>query len=165
MTWLIHMCDMTYLYVWHDAFMCDMTHSYAWHDAFICTGLYLCTKQKCRDLSVAKVFVWTQNYKFENFMQCQWSEEKFLEGSVRHQIRLCLWNKCQIINFFLSQLASYRHMLARELQYQLQVWNIWFFSQISWYWLLIPYNSFMHSIVARQLHEYRVHFQVLVSIA
>jgi len=42
--WLIHMCDMTHSYVWHDAFicvtwlihMCDMTHSYVWHDAFIC---------------------------------------------------------------------------------------------------------------------------------
>jgi len=43
-TWLIHMCDMTYSYVWHDSFicvtchihMCDMTHSYMWHDSFIC---------------------------------------------------------------------------------------------------------------------------------
>ena len=38
-TWLIHMCDMTHSYVWHDSFicvtwlvhMCDMTHSYVWH--------------------------------------------------------------------------------------------------------------------------------------
>jgi len=43
-TWLIHTCDMTHLYVWHDSFirvtwlihMCDMTHSYVWHDSFIC---------------------------------------------------------------------------------------------------------------------------------
>jgi len=36
----IHMCDMTYSYVWHDVFicvtwrihMCDMTYSYVWHD-------------------------------------------------------------------------------------------------------------------------------------
>ena len=56
--WLIHMCDMTHPYVWHDAFicvtwiihmcdttclymewlihMCDMTHSYVQHDSFIC---------------------------------------------------------------------------------------------------------------------------------
>ena len=27
-TWLIHMCDMTHSYVWHDSFICDMTHSY-----------------------------------------------------------------------------------------------------------------------------------------
>jgi len=61
---LIHMCDMTHSYVWHDSFicvtwlihmcdmthsyslsatssaiclihMCDMTHSYVWHDSFI----------------------------------------------------------------------------------------------------------------------------------
>ena len=49
-TWLIHMCDMTHSYVWHNSFicvtwlihvawpihMCDMTHSYVWHDSFIC---------------------------------------------------------------------------------------------------------------------------------
>jgi len=48
-TWAIHTCDMTHLYMWHDAFIhmtwhidtrdllrdtytCDMTHSYIWHD-------------------------------------------------------------------------------------------------------------------------------------
>ena len=35
-TWLIHMCDITHAYVWHDSFICDMTHSYVWHDSFIC---------------------------------------------------------------------------------------------------------------------------------
>jgi len=64
-TWLIHMCDMTHSYVWHDSFICDMTHwlrdmthwcvrydssiyviwlihmyamteSYMWRDPFIC---------------------------------------------------------------------------------------------------------------------------------
>jgi len=40
--WLIHMCDMTHSYVWHDSFICAMTHSYVpWlihmcHDSFIC---------------------------------------------------------------------------------------------------------------------------------
>jgi len=29
------------------------------------------------------------NSKFENFMEVEWSEEKFLEGSVCHQARLC----------------------------------------------------------------------------
>jgi len=51
-TWLIHICDMTHIYVWHDSFicvtwlihmcvtrhihMCEMTHIYVWHDSFIC---------------------------------------------------------------------------------------------------------------------------------
>jgi len=42
--WLIHMCDMTHSYMWHDSFICvawlihicDMTHSFEWHDSFIC---------------------------------------------------------------------------------------------------------------------------------
>jgi len=32
---LIHMCDMTHLWVWYDSFMCDMTHSWVWHDSFM----------------------------------------------------------------------------------------------------------------------------------
>ena len=43
LTWLLHMCDMTQSYVWHDSFicvtwllhMCDMTQSYVWHGSFI----------------------------------------------------------------------------------------------------------------------------------
>jgi len=43
-TWLIHMCDVTHSYMWHDSFVrvtwrirtCDMTTSYVWHDVFIC---------------------------------------------------------------------------------------------------------------------------------
>jgi len=43
-TWLVHMCDMTRSYVWHDSIicvtwlvhMCHMTRSYVWHDSFIC---------------------------------------------------------------------------------------------------------------------------------
>jgi len=42
-TWLIHMCDMTHSYVWHDSFicvtwlihMCNMTDSYVRRDSFI----------------------------------------------------------------------------------------------------------------------------------
>ena len=43
----------------------------------IFTGLHLCTKQNLRNFFVAKVFFWTQNFKFQNFMQTEWSEEKF----------------------------------------------------------------------------------------
>ena len=43
-TWRIHICDMTFLCVWHDSFMCltwlihvsDMTHSCVWRDSFMC---------------------------------------------------------------------------------------------------------------------------------
>jgi len=43
MTWLIHTCDMTNSYVWHNScihmtwvmYTCDMTHANVWHDSFI----------------------------------------------------------------------------------------------------------------------------------
>ena len=94
-TWPIRMWDMTPSYVRHDSFVCetwqircqlwlvhmwDMAHSCMKHDPFICTGLNLCTKQNFRDFFVAKVFSWTQNFIFENFMQCELSEEKSLQG-------------------------------------------------------------------------------------
>jgi len=47
-------------------------------------------------------------------MHTELSEEKFLEGSVGHQTRLCFWDNCQMTDLLLTQLASYRHMLARE---------------------------------------------------
>ena len=56
------------------------------------TGLNLRTKQNFRDFSVAKVFFWTQNFKSKNFMDSEWSEEKFLKGIVGHQMKLCFWN-------------------------------------------------------------------------
>jgi len=42
-TWLIHTCDVTHSYMWHDSIICvkwlihicDMTHSYVWCDSFI----------------------------------------------------------------------------------------------------------------------------------
>ena len=54
-------------------------------------------------------------------MQSEWSEVKFLEGIVGHQTRLCFWNKCQMTDHLLTQLASYRHMLAREFKYSREV--------------------------------------------
>ena len=33
--WLIHMCDMTHLFVLHDSFTVQMTDSYVCHDSFI----------------------------------------------------------------------------------------------------------------------------------
>jgi len=36
-TWLICMCDMAYLYVWHDScvFVTWLITSYVWHDSFV----------------------------------------------------------------------------------------------------------------------------------
>ena len=49
------------------------------------TGVNLYTEQNFTDFSAAKVFFRTQNFKSEKF---EWSEEKFLKGSVGHQIKL-----------------------------------------------------------------------------
>ena len=49
MTWLIHMCDMTHSYIWHDAFicvtwriyMCHMTHSCFYQRDLRCVDVFL----------------------------------------------------------------------------------------------------------------------------
>jgi len=51
-------------------------------------------------------------------MHIAWSEEKFLKGSVGHQIKLCFWNKLQMTDLLLMQLASCRYMLTRQIWYQ-----------------------------------------------
>jgi len=48
---------------------------------------------------------------------------------VGHQTRLCFWNKCQMTDLVLTQLASYRHMLAREFRYPHWSKNILFIIQ------------------------------------
>jgi len=42
--WLIHLCDMTHLYVRQPIYMCSMTRSCVWHDSFICATrlIHLC---------------------------------------------------------------------------------------------------------------------------
>jgi len=41
-----------------------------------------------QEKTIIKVFFKTQNFKTENFLQVEWSEEKLLKGSVGHQIKL-----------------------------------------------------------------------------
>jgi len=70
---------------------------------------------------MAKVFFWTQNFKSENFVYIEWSEEKFLKGSVGRQVKLCFWHKRQMTDLLLMQLASYEYVLTRKIKYQLYV--------------------------------------------
>jgi len=72
-----------------------------------------------RDFFDAEVFSWTQNFKPENFMHSEWIEEYFLKGSVGQKMNLCFWNKCQMADVLLTQLANYRHVLARKFEYHL----------------------------------------------
>jgi len=78
-------------------------------------------EQNFRDYLVAKVFFWTKNFKSENFMHPERSEEKFLKGSVCHKVKLYFWNKLQITELLLMQLTSYGYMLTRKIKYQLYV--------------------------------------------
>jgi len=62
--WLLHVCGMTYSYVWHDSFMCvtwlihtcDMTHSYVRHDSFICVTwlIHMC--------DMTRSYVWHDSF-------------------------------------------------------------------------------------------------------
>jgi len=51
-------------------------------------------------------------------MQFEWSEEKFLKGSVGHQIKLRFWNKLQMTDLILMQLTSYKYILTRKRIFQ-----------------------------------------------
>jgi len=51
----------------------------------------------------------------------EWSEEKFLKGSVGRQMKLCFLNKRQMTDLLLRQLASYRYVLIRKIKFQLYV--------------------------------------------
>ena len=48
------------------------------------------------------------------FVHIEWSEEKFLKGSVGHQIKLWFRKRLQMTDLLLMQLASYRCMLTRK---------------------------------------------------
>jgi len=66
-------------------------------------------------------------------MHIEWSEEKFLKGSVGHQMKLSFWNKRQMTALLLMQLPNYRYadkkneisikyqLLTRKMKYQLDV--------------------------------------------
>jgi len=69
---------------------------------------------------VAKVG-FSENVKPEHFMHSKQSEKKFLKGSVGHKMRLRFWKKrhARMTELLLAHLASYRHVPAREFEYQL----------------------------------------------
>ena len=43
-TWLIHMCDMTHLFIWHDSFLCVTWLIHVWHDTFACATRLICMR-------------------------------------------------------------------------------------------------------------------------
>jgi len=53
------------------------------------TGLNPLHGAKFQRFLCGKSVFLNSNFKSENFMQIEWSEEKFLKGSVGHQIKLC----------------------------------------------------------------------------
>jgi len=71
--------------------------------------------QNLRDFSVATVFFSTQNFKSENFIHIEWSEEKFLKGSVGHQMNLFFSNKLHMTSILLMQLVNYKNVLTRKI--------------------------------------------------
>ena len=48
-TWLIHMCDMTYSYLWHGLFLCDSRscHSYVLQCVAVCCSVLQCVAVCC----------------------------------------------------------------------------------------------------------------------
>ena len=110
---------------------------------FVCTGLNLLHGAKFQRFSSDKrVF---QNSKFQIWeFHTRWPklgtysdwglssvlvinkhlshhEEKFLKGSVGHQIKVWFWNKFQMTDLLLIQLATHGYMLTKNIKYQLYV--------------------------------------------
>jgi len=75
-TWLIHMCDMTHSYVWHDSFICvtrlihicDVTHSYVWL-VHACANLIL-DRLFERTTWLIDVCCMTHSYVWRDFFMC-----------------------------------------------------------------------------------------------
>jgi len=74
--------------------------------------------QNFRDFFVTTVFFSTQNFKSENFIEGEGREGKFLNSRYSNSMKAHCWNKRQKIDRLLTQLASYKSVLAREFKYQ-----------------------------------------------
>ena len=93
-TWLIHVCDMTHSYVWHDSSMTtfskislDMTHSRVWHDSFICVtwlihddlfadllrhDSFMCVTQFVHMCNMTHLYVWHDSSKRVTWLIHMW---------------------------------------------------------------------------------------------
>ena len=105
-TWLIHMCDMTHWYVWHDSFlcvtwlihMCDMTHSYVWHDSFICVTwlIHMCDMTHSyvwHDSFICAAYVWYDSFIYVTWLINVWPDPFICVcRDLRHQLlTIDLW--------------------------------------------------------------------------
>jgi len=106
-TCLIHMCEMTHLYVWLDSCICvtwliymwDMTHSYVWHDAdaFSCVS-WLILNQSCRsNLVMTHSYIWMMH--------------------IRNMTHMCVTSKRVLAPFlfFTSSLSVWYYMTYRSI--------------------------------------------------
>jgi len=58
-TWLIHACDVTRLYVQRDSFIWALAPSCVWHASFICvTWLIHCRRQRCASTWHSRTHLW-----------------------------------------------------------------------------------------------------------
>ena len=60
-TWLIHVCDVTQIYVCHDSFTC-VTRSHVWHDSLICATWLIPDKGSQRRRYSALACVWHDSF-------------------------------------------------------------------------------------------------------
>jgi len=71
-TWLIHMCDTTHPYVWHDSsicvtrliHMCDTTDPFVWHDSSICVTrlIYMCDGDSRLYICIHATYMYVYTY-------------------------------------------------------------------------------------------------------
>jgi len=118
-TWLIHMCDLTHSYVWHDSFIhiCDMTCSYVCHDSFIRVTwlIHMC--------DMTHLYVWHDSFIIHQALQLQhvWRDSFICVTRLIHMCdmtHLLAWRdscKCDMTHWHVTGLIhTWRGWLIRD---------------------------------------------------
>jgi len=157
-TWLILICGMTQLCVWHDPFMCDsralplmcgpwlvhmcdMTHSYVGHDSFMCVtwlirvwhDSFMCVTWLIRTCDMTHSYAyrdttWLITYK--NDVLYIWSV-----------ISICTWDDASCISPVISQ-----HDMTFHIQKWLTIYNICRWHDASCVWPVISRHDMTYHI-------------------
>jgi len=109
--WLVSMCAMTHLYLWHDSCVCskcDVTHEYVCHDSFLCvpwlismcamTHFYVCHdsflcvlwRKKWRNSKCNRLYICAMTYEYAANVTCDIHMCAMTRFYVCHDASICV---------------------------------------------------------------------------